>query len=318
LVRRGLLSQAAGPERTARQNIGELRQRVEHAAESILGNETEALRFAEKELDDLSAQVQQDAAVAPSTNAASQNTNSTGQSAAGQNASAKASSQNPNANSQSASATAQNSNGNSQSPNASGQNGNGTAQNANSPGQNRGPSGQNGNGTAQNASGNPQDGASASGETANGNGGGDGMDRLRQMVQQLGGGSAGAGGASGGAHGVGGRNGPVTGNDYSSWTERVRDVEQVLDAPDMRNQLATVRERVGALRAEFRRNGKKPDPQAVQTQVLQPMTEVRAWLRDELARRDDANSLVPLDHDPVPEHYSDLVRQYYEKLGGGQ
>jgi hypothetical protein len=48
------------------------------------------------------------------------------------------------------------------------------------------------------------------------------------------------------------------------------------------------------------------------------MTEVRAWLRDELARRNDANSLVPLDHDPVPEHYSDLVRQYYEKLGGGQ
>jgi hypothetical protein len=309
LVRRGLLSQAAGPERNARQNIGELRQRVEHAAESILGNETEALRFAEKELDDLSAQVRQDAGGTPGTNAASQNTNSAGQSAGGQNAGAKASGQNPSDGSQNATASAQDGKAKSQSSNGPGQNGNATAQNANSPGQN-------GNGAGQDAQGNkPQQGTGASGEAANGNGDG-GMDRLRQMVQQLGGGNA--GGASGGAHGIGGRNGPVTGSDYSSWTERVRDVEQVLDAPDMRNQLATVRERVGALRAEFRRNGKKPDPQAVQTQVLQPMTEVRAWLRDELARRNDANSLVPLDHDPVPEHYSDLVRQYYEKLGGGQ
>jgi hypothetical protein len=27
---------------------------------------------------------------------------------------------------------------------------------------------------------------------------------------------------------------------------------------------------------------------------------------------------VPLDHDPVPDNYSELVRKYYEKLGGGQ
>jgi hypothetical protein len=317
LVRRGLLSQAAGPERTARQNIGELRQRVEHAAESILGNETEALRFAEKELDDLSAQVQQDDAAAGLTNTPGQNTNSAGQNAASQNASAKGSSQSPNGTSQNASASTQSGKANSQNANDSGQNGDATAQNASATGQNRGASGQNGNRPGQNArGGDQQEAANSSGETANGNGGGDGIDRLRQMVQQLGGG--GGGGANGGAHGIGGRNGPVTGNDYSSWTERVRDVEQVLDASDMRNQLATVRERVGALRAEFRHNGKKPDAQTIQTQVLQPMTEVRAWLRDELARREDANSLVPLDHDPVPEHYSDLVRQYYEKLGGGQ
>jgi hypothetical protein len=127
------------------------------------------------------------------------------------------------------------------------------------------------------------------------------------MVQQM-----------GGAHGVGGQGGPVTGGDYASWTERVREVEQVLDAPDMRNQLAAVRERVGVMRAQFRRTGRKPDPDEVQVEVLDPMTQIRTWLRDELARRQDANSLVPLDHDPVPENYSDLVRKYYEMLGGGQ
>ncbi len=53
LVDHGLVSQAGQAERLAHQNINELRQRVEHAAESVLGNETDSLRFAEKELNDL-------------------------------------------------------------------------------------------------------------------------------------------------------------------------------------------------------------------------------------------------------------------------
>jgi len=300
LVRRGLLSQAANPEQTARQNMGELRQRVERAAESILGNETEALRFAEKELDDLAAQAQQDAPSASPTNAPGQNAGTPGQNGAKPNAGANG--QNPNDATQPRSATAQNSTS--------------EGQRRGTPAESGNQSGQNSGGGSSGGGGDQQAQPNTANETANDNGG-DGMDRLRQMVRQLGGGGN-SGGASGGARGLGGRSGPVTGSDYSSWTGRLRDVEQVLDAPEMRNQLATVRERVAALRAEFRRNGQKPDPQTVQNKVLQPLTEVRAWLRDELARRQDANSLVPLDHDPVPEHYSDLVRQYYEKLGGGQ
>jgi hypothetical protein len=308
LVHRGLLSQAAGPERTARQNIGELRQRVERAAESILGNETEALRYAQKELDDLAAQVERDATgvgainiPGQNANAGAQNTNAAGQSA--NSARQNASGQNANASGQNASAAGKNANAAGQSANAAGENGNASGQNANASGQNRNGAGQNGNGSEQ---GQEADNSAAAGNGIDGGGG----DRLREMVQQF-------GGAGGGAHGIGGRNGPVTGNDYASWTERVRDVEQILDAPDMRNQLAAVRERVGVFRGDFRRTGQKPDPQAMQTQVVNPMTEVRTWLREELARREDANSLVPLDHDPVPENYSDLVRKYYEKLGGG-
>jgi hypothetical protein len=313
LVRRGLLSQAAGPEKTARQNIGELRQRVEHAAESILGNETEALRYAQKELDDLSAQVEKDAADASATNNFGQATNAATGSGNSNGQNANATGQNPSAKSRAASATGQNANATGQKVNAGSESANASAQNGKTPGRDGNGAVQNGNGTGQ------QEASGAADASGNGNGeNSGGMDRLRQMVQQLGGASTGGGGGGGGAHGVGGRNGPVTGNDYSSWTERVRDVEQVLEAPDMRNQLAAARERIGAFRADFRRTGQKPDPQAVRAQVLQPMTEVRAWLHDELARREDANSLVPLDHDPVPDAYSDLVRQYYEKLGGGQ
>jgi hypothetical protein len=49
-----------------------------------------------------------------------------------------------------------------------------------------------------------------------------------------------------------------------------------------------------------------------------PLEQVRVWVQEELARQENAASLVPLDRDPVPENYSTLVRQYYEKLGSAQ
>jgi hypothetical protein len=108
------------------------------------------------------------------------------------------------------------------------------------------------------------------------------------------------------------------GDDFANWADRMRDVEQVVDSVDLRNRLATVRERVGAYRAEYRRDRRRPPAEAVKAQVLQPMTDIRAQIQEDLARLENARSLVPLDHDPVPDNYSELVRKYYEKLGGGQ
>ena len=95
-----------------------------------------------------------------------------------------------------------------------------------------------------------------------------------------------------------GRGGPITGGDYVNWSDRLRDVEQALDPQDLRNQLTTVRERASALRAQYRLNGRRPDDKYVREQILVPMTQVRVWLQEELARQQNANSLVPLDRDP--------------------
>ena len=77
-----------------------------------------------------------------------------------------------------------------------------------------------------------------------------------------------------------------------------------------------MRERVAAYRSDFRKRGQKPDADTLRSTVLDPMTEVRTRLQEDLARLANANSLVPLDHDPVPENYTEMVRKYYEKLGG--
>jgi hypothetical protein len=50
-------------------------------------------------------------------------------------------------------------------------------------------------------------------------------------------------------------------------------------------------------------------------QVVNPLVEVRNRIAEELAKRDSREALVPIDRDPVPSRYSDLVKRYYERLG---
>src|SRR5262249_25145295 len=62
LLREGLLPQATSAERKARAGVEELRQGVERAAGSVLGDDSEALRLAQSELDALTEQLQWESA----------------------------------------------------------------------------------------------------------------------------------------------------------------------------------------------------------------------------------------------------------------
>jgi hypothetical protein len=348
LARRGFLPQTSEVERSARTNINELRQGVESAAESVLGNETETLRYAQKELDDLTRQMEREMGAGATNGAAAggakpgalgqsnglaRATGGTAESNPsnrdGTNASAAENSQAGNRGSQ----QAQNNEragqrGESAPPDAGGnpQNGNqggqASAQNApegrsgegSNPGnagtQNRDAS--NPDQTANNKASGEQSGSSQSGGERAQNGAGgqlSGRDVLTRLAREWGGATDNGGGGPGG---------PITGGDYVNWSDRLRDVEQVLDSPDLRYQLATVRERASALRQQFRQSGRPPNEKVVREQLVAPMTQVRVWLQQELARQENTNSLVPLDRDPVPDNYSELVRKYYEKLGSAQ
>ena len=98
----------------------------------------------------------------------------------------------------------------------------------------------------------------------------------------------------------------------------MRDVEELLDYPDLRNEVAGVRDRARALRLDFKRNKKAPQSMALRTQIAEPLAEVRNRINEELARRESKDALVPIDRDPVPQKFSELVRRYYEKLGTGR
>ena len=109
--------------------------------------------------------------------------------------------------------------------------------------------------------------------------------------------------------------GPITGGDFAPWADRLRDVEDMVDQPDLRSSLATAREQARLMRLEYRRDLKKPDWADVRLKVVRPLVEVRDRIREELARRTPEETLVPIDRDPVPTRYSELVRRYYEDLG---
>jgi hypothetical protein len=111
------------------------------------------------------------------------------------------------------------------------------------------------------------------------------------------------------------REGPISGGAFGPWSDRLREVEEIIDFPDLRNQVATAREHARLLRQALKRERTKPDWAVVQVQVMKPLLEVRDRLAEELARRESADALVPIDRDPVPVRYSDLVRHYYEELG---
>jgi hypothetical protein len=92
----------------------------------------------------------------------------------------------------------------------------------------------------------------------------------------------------------------------------------MLDRPELRNQVAQARDRARATRTDFKRQNKPPQWKMVQQDILNPLVEVRERVADELSRRESNESLAPIDRDPVPNRYSDLVRRYYETLGQGK
>jgi len=111
--------------------------------------------------------------------------------------------------------------------------------------------------------------------------------------------------------------GPITSErGFAEFSDRLRDVEEMVDSAELRNQLQTARERLRNERLEFKRDGLKPTEwNLVRMQVMKPLVEVRQRLEEELAKRDNREAMVPIDRDPVPGRFSELVRKYYENLG---
>lgn len=119
-----------------------------------------------------------------------------------------------------------------------------------------------------------------------------------------------------GGTGVAGTSGgPMTGESFGEWSDRLRDVEENLDDPRLRSRVASARESARLVRLGARRDRQKPDWAQVRLKVLAPLVEVRQQIREELRRRNPGDSLVPIDRDPVPSRYTESVRRYYENLG---
>ncbi|MCA9200172.1 MAG: hypothetical protein KDA87_21685, partial [Planctomycetales bacterium] len=112
---------------------------------------------------------------------------------------------------------------------------------------------------------------------------------------------------------------PLTGGNFREWSDRLRDVEELIDDPELRAEAARIRDRARGIRAEFTRHSKEPQWPLVQELVANPLRELQRRVAEELIRKTgEKNATVPIDRDPVPERFSEQVKRYYEALGAGQ
>jgi hypothetical protein len=397
LLRRGFVPQANEPEQLARAGIDELKRGVEKAAESVLGDEAEALRQARNELDELSQQLEREIAQAQGNGQPGQGASSQGQRDPNGQPAGASSRQSTNETMRMASADQAQSpyrGANRQGQQGQGQQGQGQQgqgqqgqgqqgqgqqgqgqqgqgqqgqgqqgqgqqgqgqqgqgqqgqgqqgqgqqgqgqqgqgqQGQGQQGQGQQGQGQQGQGQqGQGQQGQGQQGQGQQGQGQQGQGqqgqGQQGQQGQGQRAQgQQGQGQGGqrrfyegnqVGGSGGGGNAT---SGPLTGENYVTWSDRLRDVEEMVDLPEIRNRVAEIRERAREVRSEYKRHSKEPKWDLVQSQIMVPLAEVRSQINEELARRQSPDSLVPIDRDPVPKKFSDLVKRYYEKLGASE
>ncbi|MDT8302068.1 MAG: DUF4175 family protein [Sedimentisphaerales bacterium] len=291
LLKRNFLPQAQEIEKQAGKGIEEMRKGVEEAAENVLGDEAESLRLARQQLDELIRQVNEEAARAGNQDRGQPNDSN-------EMADSSSNQQRP---------------GNAQSETESQRQGRQSAQQP-----------QGGRASANAATGGNRQ-SDSDPNNAQQQGSPRGSSR-RQTANARPGRRAESGGRTGpggwldnqsGQWDSGDPNGPLTGRDFSQWSDRLRDVEEMLNERDLRNEAARIRDRARSIRSEYTRHGKEPQWDLVKRQITDPLTELHKHLSDKLAQLQSDEALVPIDRDPVPGRFAELVRRYYENLGGG-
>ncbi len=111
---------------------------------------------------------------------------------------------------------------------------------------------------------------------------------------------------------------PIAGEDFRDWSDRLRDVEEMVDDPQLRAEAVRIRQRARDVRRELKRHSVEPNWDLIRVEVSQPLVQLRDRVAEELLRRTNKDALIPLDRDPAPPKYSEQTRRYYERLGSGE
>ncbi|MGO9471404.1 MAG: hypothetical protein ACLQVF_45520 [Isosphaeraceae bacterium] len=307
LVKLGVADDASKAARHAGSGIQQLREGVEHAARSVLGDETAALKLAKAELDDLAQEVNREIAQATGQNVGRSRREGEAPPEPGQSRAGR-SGREGEAPAEPGQARAGRSAREGETPPEPQQRRSGQMRGDGQPP----PLGQERQGGAQ-----PRDGRD--GRQAASPGDGDRREGSRQAASPGGGGGQRAAGLERMLEGINrGPGGPITGAGFRRWSDRMRDVEELIEDPELRSGVARVRDRVRGEREEIKRHAREPDWNKLKELVVEPLAELRDRIAEEVKRRESPDALVPIDRDPVPPQFAEGVRRYYERLGSGR
>lgn len=113
-------------------------------------------------------------------------------------------------------------------------------------------------------------------------------------------------------------NSVFTGDGYERWSDRLRNVEELLNNPELRNEAAKILDRARELRVNLKRSNEAPQVSYLNQRITAPLIELRDRVVEELSKKDSGKNLAPVDRDPVPAEFRDLVKRYYKELGAGK
>ena len=105
---------------------------------------------------------------------------------------------------------------------------------------------------------------------------------------------------------------------YRDFMDELANVEGVLENPALREQVSRVRGTTREMRGELKLENEPPKWDLVQKNLLGPLVQLNEDIKQEISRLEDEESLSPIDRDPVPEAFAELVQRYYETLGKGE
>jgi hypothetical protein len=100
--------------------------------------------------------------------------------------------------------------------------------------------------------------------------------------------------------------------------DSLRDVEELVNDPELRAEAARIREAARSMRVEYKRHAKEPQWALVRKLIANPLDRLKEKIQEDLFRLSaEKNALVPVDRDPVPGVYQKQLDRYYENLGSG-
>jgi predicted RNA binding protein with dsRBD fold (UPF0201 family) len=111
--------------------------------------------------------------------------------------------------------------------------------------------------------------------------------------------------------------GAITGEDYEDFRDRLGRISEMLQQQDLRDDARRVADNARQMRIDFSRDNQAPQAGAIDQRITEPLVELRQRISEEIAKLNKENPLAPIDRDPVPSEFRDLVRRYYEQLGAG-
>src|SRR5690606_31029258 len=77
---------------------------------------------------------------------------------------------------------------------------------------------------------------------------------------------------------------PLTSSEFVQWSDRMRDVEEMLDNPDLRAEVARIRDRAREMRIDVKRHTKQPNWELVRASIYGPMLELQDRVAEELTQ----------------------------------